>query len=60
MKTPKIQYCFNCGAELGVYIHYAGDIECCGKPECNREMQDTYRRERDEAHEELDRDMGYF
>ncbi len=59
MKTPKMQHCFNCGEELGVYVHYVHDIECCGAQECNREMQNIYQQERDEAHEQLDRDMGW-
>jgi hypothetical protein len=60
MGTPKMQYCFNCGAELGVYQHYHGDIEHCGARECAREAQNSYRAEREEAHERLDRDMGWL
>jgi len=44
-----MQHCFNCGEELGVYEHYHGDIECCGKRECNREMQRALREEREDA-----------
>jgi hypothetical protein len=31
----------------------------CGKKECNREAQMSVQAERDEAHEQLDRDMGW-
>lgn len=58
-RTPTMQHCFNCGAELGEYVHYHGDIECCGERECQREMHAAYREQREEAHEQLDRDMGW-
>lgn len=56
----KMQHCFNCGAELGVYDRLPGDHDTCGAPECEREARDAYVAERDEAHEQLDRDMGYI
>jgi len=48
MSKPKMQRCFNCGAELGVYENYYGDIEACGERECQRAMNDAYR-EREEG-----------
>ena len=39
-RKPQMQYCFNCGEAIGVYIRYHGDEpECCGKPECMRELR---------------------
>lgn len=54
----KMRHCFFCGAELGVYA-YHDPLDTCGKAECNREASDAARQERDEAHERLDRDMGW-
>ena len=48
-KPGKMQHCFNCGEELGVYVHYHGDIECCGSRECDRELQAELRVQREEA-----------
>lgn len=44
----RMQHCFWCGEELGVYDSYPGAIECCGKPECSREAR--------HAQQELDAD----
>jgi hypothetical protein len=56
MAIPKMQYCFNCGLELGAYDPYYGDIEACSDKECQRELSNYYRdldaRAREEA--ELD------
>jgi hypothetical protein len=54
-----MRYCFNCGAELGCYADY-GRLDTCGAMECERAARDEARAERDEAHEQLDRDMGWF
>ena len=45
----KMQHCFNCGAELGIYRHYPGDIEVCGAAECLREMRAQQRMEDEQA-----------
>lgn len=58
MKTPKMRHCFNCGAELGCYADY-DPLADCGKPECMREARYAAEAEREEAHEQLDRDMGW-
>jgi hypothetical protein len=56
----KIRHCENCGADLdGPVDKYPGDFITCGKRECEREARDQQQAARDEAHEQLDRDMGY-
>ena len=47
MARERIQHCFNCGADLGVYASWPGDIETCGKAECEREAR--YQRQAQEA-----------
>jgi hypothetical protein len=36
VSKAKMQHCFNCGKELGVYQAYYGDIQACGAHECYR------------------------
>jgi hypothetical protein len=58
--AEKMHFCFYCGAELGVYdSRWADPLDNCGKRECAREARDAAIQERDEAHERLDRDMGW-
>lgn len=58
--APKMRFCFNCGEELGFYsAAYENRFEACSKLECQREERDAYQQEREEAHEQLDRDLGY-
>jgi hypothetical protein len=57
-KQPKRQYCWWCGEELGVFIAWGPRITC-GKIECEREARYDEQAERQEAHEQLDRDMGW-
>lgn len=57
-KTAKMRRCFNCGEEIGVYADY-DPLDDCGKPECVREARNQAEQEREDAHEHLDRDMGY-
>jgi hypothetical protein len=55
-----IEYCENCGADLGgPVVKYAHDFITCGSQECEREARNQAAMEREEAHEQLDRDMGY-
>lgn len=54
----KMRYCFNCGEELGAYSAY-DPLDDCGKQECQRAARDAHAQQREEAHERLDRDMGY-
>ena len=56
----RMRHCFWCGVELGVYDDIDSDpLDTCGKIECEREARNEARREREEAHEQLDRDLGW-
>jgi hypothetical protein len=58
--VAKMRYCCVCGDEIGVCEDKDYDRrDTCSKQECNREMRDAYAAERAEAHERLDRDMGW-
>lgn len=59
--TKKMRHCFNCGAEMGVIEdkHY-DRRDTCGARECEREARYEAEAERSEAHEQLDRDMGWY
>jgi len=53
----RMQYCFNCGAELGVYRTYSGDPpEVCGAAECQREACWSAQAERAERQWEAEQD----
>lgn len=55
----KMQYCFNCGAECGVFEHfYHRDLVTCGKGECEREAREQARYDDDMARERAAED-GY-
>jgi hypothetical protein len=56
--TAKMRHCFFCGEELGIYADWH-PLDTCGKAECNREASNAAREEREEAHRELDRRMGW-
>ena len=62
-KDPKYaqeRFCWNCGASLGFIARMNYDrTDVCGKQECGREQRNMFAAEREEAHEQLDRDMGY-
>ncbi len=51
MGKPKDQHCFNCGEYVGHFAAYDWTDTCCGKPECNREVQSAVQQEADEAAE---------
>lgn len=58
--SAKMRHCWFCGAELGVIERkYYDRFDTCGSRECEREARNMERAERDEAHEQLDRDMGW-
>ena len=59
MGKIKMLHCFNCGAELDEYAYY-DRINTCGKQDCEREARDARAAEREEAHERLDRDRGWY
>lgn len=59
-REAKMRHCWNCGAEIGVYANWRqSDLDDCGSQECARETRNAFQAARDEAHEELDRDMGW-
>jgi hypothetical protein len=58
VKQAKERFCFNCGASIGRYTDY-DNLDTCGERECTRAAQDAASMQRDEAHEQLDRDMGW-
>jgi hypothetical protein len=55
-----MRYCFYCGEELGCCAGYE-PLDTCGKSGCEREARTARQRqiERDEAHEQLDKDGGW-
>ena len=55
----KRQYCAHCDDDMGEWTKFSDRHDTCGKPECERFGRDQDRAERDEAHERLDRDIGY-
>lgn len=56
----KVRHCPNCGADMGfIENRYYDRRDTCGARECEREARDAAEAERDEAHERLDRDMGW-
>jgi hypothetical protein len=59
--TAQMRYCWNCGDEMGVIERKFYDPhDTCGKIECNREARYAEEVERSEAHDQLDRDMGWY
>lgn len=59
-RKPKMRHCANCGAEIGVFADWQWDRhDTCGSRDTERAARDDARAEREEAHERLDRDMGY-
>ena len=62
MAVGKERHCFYCGESLGFIENRfwcAADLPTCGKRECEREARDAHEAEREEAHEQLDRDRGW-
>ena len=56
---PKIRHCFNCGKQIEDSAYY-DRLDTCGDRECDRAARDAAIQERDEAHEQLDRDLGWY
>jgi hypothetical protein len=56
-KPKKTRRCWFCGEPL--LGQYYDRWDNCGSIECDRETRDAINAERDEAHEQLDRDMGW-
>lgn len=56
----KVRHCWNCGEDMGfIENRYYDRMDVCGSKDCNRAARDASREEREEAHEQLDRDMGW-
>lgn len=54
------RFCFICRDSLGVVADRFHDRhDTCGKRECEREVQDMWRERREDAHRQLDEDMGW-
>lgn len=55
-----MRHCCYCGDEIGVIeAKYYDRNDTCGKRECERYMAQEAQGEREDAHEQLDRDMGW-
>ena len=56
----KISQCEYCGDDIGGEVDkWPGEVVTCGKRECERWARDEQLAEHEEAHEQLDRDMGW-
>ena len=56
----KMQHCWYCGKELGVYDKYPRDRDTCGAKECEREARYDDQAERDAAAERAAEDDYRF
>ncbi len=54
----KMRHCFFCGKQIGIYRDW-DRLDTCGARECEREARNIAQEEREQAHEKLDRDMGW-
>lgn len=58
--TGRVRHCPYCGEDMGfIEDRYYERTDPCGKPSCNREAADVAREEREEAHDQLDREQGW-
>ena len=56
----KVKHCESCGADLFTpQTRFYGEMVTCGSSECEREARDSEQQQREEAHEQLDRDLGW-
>lgn len=56
----KERFCWNCGKSMGwVENKFYDRMDTCGERECTQAERNVHQACRDEAHEELDRDMGW-
>lgn len=58
MDKTKTRFCFNCGQEIGAYGGW-DQFDTCGAKECDWAARDALSQEQADAHEKLDRDMGW-
>ena len=49
--AEKMQYCFNCGVELGIYETHSDYFNTCGSKECERAAREAYAEQEAEATE---------
>lgn len=47
--AKRMQHCFYCGEEQGIFEAWHGDVITCGKLECEREAREVYRARDEEA-----------
>ena len=52
-------HCYYCGADIGLKDRFSDRFDTCGDRECERAARDDAFAERDEAHKQLDRNMGW-
>ena len=57
--SEKRHYCAYCGADMGDWTSDSRRGDTCGERECKRAARDDEQQAREEAHEQLDRDLGY-
>lgn len=56
----KVSQCEWCGDDLGGAVEkWPGEMVTCGKRACDHEAREDAKQRREEAHEQLDRDLGY-
>ena len=56
-----VRRCEICGADLFTpQTRCSGEIVTCGSSDCEREASNSAQQQRDEAHEQLGRDLGWF
>lgn len=56
--TGKVRHCWVCGDDMGfIENRYYDPSDTCGNRECEREARDAHESDRQEAHDELDRNF---
>jgi len=55
-EKKRMQYCYWCGQELGIYERHSDDFDTCGKIECNRQLKNSHEAEEDELKHEAEQD----
>ena len=53
-------HCYYCGEDIGPKDRFSDRFDTCGRQECERDVRDQMQAEREAAHEQLDRDMGWY
>jgi hypothetical protein len=54
--SKRMQYCYACGKELGVYYLGSGEFDTRGNTECSKILREDMRASRDERQCEAERD----